>query len=410
MSFLYCSVSDCLDIPLFSCSCSDSISICQSHMKSHLLSSQTHTTTSLVTSISENQKNQFLNYFNMKTKNLKENIGRVIEFSEYLIKKVLKNTEKIQKKLNKEIKLIRSMVQVLEKDLVVNNYIFETVTLGKPEENKLMDFKKKKSSKLIINCYKYCRKSLTSETDDKSLLIFSRSNELDQVELSDYHRSAIELNCGLLTFQGGCCRISDEKYFVYGGWNHGCVGLTRIIDIASKDIKELPSSSLIEFNGVCFSDAHIFCFGGSNGTQPISECRKFSLSRELWIGIQSLPEEVCHTTASPIKDQIFVTGLQTSEIFKYDPVLDTFKTANFKLFKGYKYIFENWVVSFEDSLYEINANEELKKRQAFKEKGSGLNSYGYFKRGNNIYFLTQGEKLYRIKTDQNSIESVQMSR
>lgn len=412
MSYLYCSVSGCPELPLFRCSCLESIAICKFHIRSHLLSSllQTHTTSSLVTSISEDKKDLFLKYLNKKTKNLKENIGSLLEFSEYLINKILENTEKIHKKLIKEMKLIRSMARLLEKKLIVNTDIFETVTLEKDEEYKLMSFTKNKSKILIKKCFKSCKKSVSIKIDDNSLLIFGRSNNLEEVDLNNYHRSDIELNGSLLAFKGGCCRISDGKYFLHGGWSQGCVGLTRIIDTYSKDIKELPSGSLIEFNGLCHYNKEVFCFGGSNGTQPISECRKFSLNKGLWIEIQSLPEEVCHTTASTIKDQIFVTGLQTSFIFKYDSVLNTFQNSKFNLCKGYKYIFENWVVSFEDSLFEINKEGKLKKKQNFKDKGTGLNSYGYFKRGYYIYFLTQEQKLYRINTDRKVIECIQISR
>ena len=74
--------------------------------------------------------------------------------------------------------------------------------------------------------------------------------------------------------------------------------------------------------------------------------------------------------------------------------------------KTYKYIFENWIVCFEGHLYEIEKFDNMIKHQPFLDEGKNLNSSAYFKRGKEIYFVIDGPKLYRIKTDRKIIESI----
>ena len=100
-------------------------------------------------------------------------------------------------------------------------------------------------------------------------------------------------------------------------------------------------------------------------------------------------------------------GFQSAETFNYNPFQNIFTTSKYRFTAStYKYIFENWIVVFGDALFEIDENSNLVKKQEFKDSSNSLNSYGYFKRGNNIYFILNGPKLYRIKTVTKSIESI----
>ena len=127
----------------------------------------------------------------------------------------------------------------------------------------------------------------------------------------------------------------------------------------------------------------------------------------LWFHIQSLPSVSHHTTATALNNQILVASYERAAILCYSPFLNAFKESKYVfLSHSEKYLFENWVVCIGTFLYEIDEEGNLIKRVSVGFDFDCLNSSGYFKRGNSIYFVTSKSQIYRIKTDLKTLELI----
>ena len=94
-----CFESSCREQSSFSCSCTKSLFVCQSHIGKHLVTPGFHTTTSLDSLVPENQKRKALNYLNLKRKIVSQNLKELKSFSNELLNLIIDLTKKTQNKL-----------------------------------------------------------------------------------------------------------------------------------------------------------------------------------------------------------------------------------------------------------------------------------------------------------------------
>lgn len=80
-----------------------------------------------------------------------------------------------------------------------------------------------------------------------------------------------------------------------------------------------------EKHGTVFYDGQVFVFGGYSRDSDIRLCESFSLSKNRWSKIASLPDESQFTTAVTMGVYIYVTGFNLPNIFEYDPYQNVFK-------------------------------------------------------------------------------------
>ena len=411
MSGLACYSLGCKRQPLFSCRCSQNTYICKRHTSDHLILQGEHTITSLVQSVSDTQKQKVFEYLNLLKQAISKNIKKLAYFSDKIIDQIIQETRKANKLLVKERNNIEFMIKSLSK------YPFINKELLKEAESSYMndfdiDFNIEKISKAISSEYLIERKS-SKMKDVEYAIIFgtSFSNKIDLVNLDTFKKLPLELPVNDMIHLNGCCKISDNNYFIYGGHSGTFQGAVRIIDIKEKSIVSLTSDVPLAIHTLCLYDKNIYCFGGSTtGNVPQTSSKKFQLENKTWISIQSMPEANYNTTASVINDKIFLAGYQSKNIFVYHPIQNNFITTKYSFnLNSYKFLFQNWVVCFGNSLYEIDDNQNLIARQQFNDSGMNLNSSASFRRGKSIYFIVQGPKLYRINTEKKLIELVNIN-
>ena len=407
MLFSACYEMGCTEPPMFSCSCSEYLYICQNHIAMHLISSGTHLPASFCAKVSQNEKEELLRYLRSKGNFINQNIIKIITFSEEIIKMITNQTACICKKLKIEQKSINSAIKALETTMIAHKDILKAVTNKDSNNDQLMNLDFDRVSNYIKKIYDV-EPSKHSLKDDSYALYFKSkfSNQVDLIDLETFKTSSLSFDAKDFTLSCGCCKIDENKYFVYGGCSGPEVSdSAKIIDINLKTVEILPSDSKNAMTGVCLCNEEVYCFGGFFAG-PLNICKKFDLKNRKWIYIQQLPEISQCTTASTLKDSILVAGYNSSAIFIYDILQNVFKPSkdNFTA-DSWKYIFGNWIVVFGNALFEIDKDFNFVKRQECKDSGSGLNSCASFIRGDYLYFTLYTQKIYRINRERKIIES-----
>ena len=401
-----CQFEGCNKLPIFRCSCSSISLSCEHHITSHIVSPGNHIASSIIISVAELDKPKVFDYLVNQKKNLNQHINDLKNFSHKVINLISEETKKSIKGLLIEQKNLNSSIKALNCSSYVYKKIFKEVKSGDQTYYKKFD----KDYLKLLNIVKI---ALTNDIkldhkDDKFAFIMEKSfsNQIELVNLKTLRKTSIQLPVDDLANYSGFCRVDENKYFIYGGYSEKCIGSARVIDTLNKTIENVSSDIEVSFNGLCCLGQIVYCFGGWNGS-AISECKKFNLMDRRWDHIQSLPLNSHHTTASALNYEILVASYENSAILSYSPILNSFKKSDYVfLSQSGKYLFENWVVWNGNFLYEIDQDENLIKRAKVGHDFDCLNSYGCFKRGKSIYFITSKFEIYRIKTDLKTLEVI----
>ena len=120
-----CFESNCTEQAIFSCSCTKSLFMCQSHIGKHVLTSGTHMMASLVSLVPENQKLKVLNYLTLKRELARQNIKYITRFSNELIELIIDQTKKTQNILIIEQNNLNSMIKAFNKTKAANLKVFQ---------------------------------------------------------------------------------------------------------------------------------------------------------------------------------------------------------------------------------------------------------------------------------------------
>ena len=405
MSTISCYYLGCEEQPLFSCTCSKDAYICQSHTSEHLISLANHNFTILVQSIQDNQQQKIYINLNLIKQAINKNIKKINEFTEKIINHIIHESNRATKQLIKERKNIKEMIKLLSKYSLKNKEV-----LREAENINIKDFDIEFNLNKISEAITYEYLIERKMKDDEYAIIFSSSlsSNIDLIDLETYKKVSINLPVNDMIRYNGCCKIEDNKYFIYGGCSSIFHGTVRIIDIKDKSAVMLDSNVAWAYHGLCLYNKNIYCFGGEpTDSNPQTNSKRFNLETKTWISIQSMPEPNNFTTPSVIKEMIFIAGYHSKNIFIYNPNKNKYYTSKFSFHQtSFKFLFENWIVCFGSCLYEIDGDENLVAWQNFKDSGKYYNSSASFRRGKNIYFVLDGPSLYRINTEKKSIELV----
>ena len=408
MSINFCYEQACKEAPMFSCSCSKSLHMCQNHIAMHLISSGTHIPSSLYTTVSQNEKQVVLRHLKSKDSFLKQNIIKIMNFSDKIIKLITNQTTKVYKKLKIERKTIKSLIKALETNTMVRKDILEASIKSSLQNDQIFDLNFDQFSNYINKIF-HTEPSKTGFKDDKYALNFRSkfSNQIDLIDLETFNKTSISFVINDFIQYCGCCKIDENKYFVYGGYQGPEISSSaKIIDINFKTVDMLPSDTKNYLGGLCLYNQEVYCFGGYD-TDPLNICKKFDLKNRVWIYIQQLPESNHRTSASTLKDKIFVAGYDSSTFFTYNILQNTFSYSKYSFTaNSWKYLFENWIVVPGNALFEIDENLNIVKRQEFKDSGTNMSSSATFSKGDYLYFTFNTHKIYRINRERKTIESI----
>ena len=166
MSSASCIELDCKELPLYICSCEESIYVCQSHIVKHLIFGS-HKTVSLMSSVNEYEKLKVFDYLSLKKKLINLNIKALKSYSNDLLKLITDRIKKAQKKLIKEKENLNSMIKALNKTSMVYKEILESAISGKYKNE--MDIKPKfKDPSIFLNSIYTPEYNKSNTKDDKN--------------------------------------------------------------------------------------------------------------------------------------------------------------------------------------------------------------------------------------------------
>ena len=247
-------------------------------------------------------------------------------------------------------------------------------------------------------------------SNDEYAIIFKKevSSSFDLVDLENYKITTLK-NCGYksLVKESICCKIDYNQYFVYGGRSgNDLINSAEILDIDNYSLTHIPSWKNLGNASACFYNNNIYCFGGN---PERNSSYVFNLEKKVWATMGDLPEKLFHTSTYYYKGEILICGYQSSTILKFNPTTQNFVFSDYSLIANkQKYLIHNWVVCFENFLYEIDEEGNMISRQYIGDKGRALNSSCIFQRDYYLYFINIDSVLFRINTLNKSIQRINL--
>ena len=411
MSEPICFAPNCRERSSYICKCSDSESFCQNHIYNHINSWGNHLASFKINAYISDCRFQLSNDLSQLMSRTKKSILEIITCSQEAIKNISSDT----KKLLQSFYSIKSKISEIIK--YYNNLILIDKAAYDSGHIEIQDI-----SRLICNCNQDSAKFIEKvssidsienhKRDDGYAVVFSKiqPNQINLLNLETLSLEGLKLNSNEIGNQCGCCKISDSKYFVYGGYGiykDTQINSAYIIDIKRHKVKQLLHDKPICAAGLCLYNQNVYCFGGFGGGSLMKNSKKFDLIENRWINICSLPQAGSRVTAVYSNSLILIASYHIAGILGYNPNQNTYLSRiDYFAENRDKYIFENWIVCFGDYLYEINEDHNLIKRSPLKGSCNGINSCCSFKRGASIYFLTSSYDLYSIRTDSKTVDFI----
>ena len=99
------------------------------------------------------------------------------------------------------------------------------------------------------------------------------------IDLATFRKTNTLFNSNCLAYLCGCCKIGQNKFFIYGGYGKDYLGSAGILDLTKKSFETLQSDSKIGYNGLCLANDEVYCFGGY-GSGTLKESKKFNLEKK----------------------------------------------------------------------------------------------------------------------------------
>ena len=410
----FCIVPNCRDLAFFECSCSDSIRLCEKHLGSHLSMPGKHTLMSSATTVSSNLKPQVSEYLRKNKHQISRNIIQLMQFTEQIIKNIRIEFKNIYRQLSLHKKIFSRMILSLNEKSTVSNKILEEILNSSHNKVELIEYNYQKIPIFVKDLFHSENKNPNIGDDDYGFFFYSsKSDQIDLINLETFKKSTRRFQNGLFAQYCGSCKIDENKYFVHGGYDQGSssnLSSSLILDLKVNSVKICKSGPPINSFGICFLNNEIYTFGGLDRSSGLSDCKKFNLLTNVWSDIQSLPKGTSCGSATVLKNKAFVADYNNSSIFCYDYKINSFSISNSQLVsKSHKFIMENWLVCFEDGLFEYDENMMIAKKQSIYISKIDINSSSWSKKGNYIHFISQRYDLFRINTLSKQLEVISIN-
>ena len=479
-----CCYKGCQNPPNFSCSCMYGLLVCRDHISTHLISVGNHQTTSSILSIDNTQRPELATFLKDRIDLNSKLMKYIINISEKTIRLISDLSSKTLSEILQKQKRLRKTLLNIRSGRIVEKDIFDEFNKGDKITNSTPNFDIERLQELLLDEFNI-GKIMSKMREDKYAIYFdsNASNKINLLNLDTFEISAQIFQSPNVFSQCGCLKIDESKYFIIDqsqiqnnpdsrnrnqgmskkksknnyetnpsnlqnsqAFNRNIDSYVPLYSYSQKNNNRNFSAKLIDLSnntsevffhdipscesGLCLFDEEIFAFGGGKSK---SFSLKFNLAQKCIIRVQGLPEFNSNATAARLKNNIIIGGYNSKKLFLYNPRKNIFNDSNFCLLENHqKYIFENFIVCFDDHIYEIHENGTIYKifqlnySHQNRSPGNGwygnvdssvnlnnssggfmkmsrqfennilLNSSACFKRNNYIHFIVQGPRLYRI--------------
>ena len=408
MSAEQCCMKNCEKGAIVSCSCSNKIYLCSNHIEDHISSLEMHTLNSLMCILNDDLKPKVLQYLKLEIENIKIKMMTLMSFTTNAVNYIISETKNAIKTLKLQLKdLSLAIIHTSNHSSASRNIVFNACENIK-SESKVINFKNT-DLKGALDKIKTISSVKIPANKDKYAILFNDqySTSLMLLNLKDFTKKTINVPNDSSLKNCGCCRIDKNKYFILGGNDHKFSNEAKILDTEKFTIQKQPSTDMIGYIGILYYCEEILCFGGRNRGGSQNYCNKYNIREKRWINIEALPTQNTNTSAVLVNDDILVCGYELQYILIYLPKKDVFAKSKFGLNpNSLKWIFENWIVCSNGSVYEINENNKLIERKKIKFEITEINSSGSFSRKDCIYIVVTREILLKINKKNGIVETI----
>lgn len=418
-----CFKTKCTKNVAFECFCTENrIFTCKKHLGKHQTMAGSHKSESLLKSLDDREREKFNQIASNANNFINEAIKHAAKSSASAIQTIAEETKNIIKLLLRHRKMIKKIAKLIKLRKEVNKIEFglleELQNVKDFLEVRNDDTKKSFSeyfNKLMLQ-KSLVRENVSNTNSVKKYLeseffVFTKSTHSSEmigiINLETLKQSIKRINYYTVNSDySTICRISEEKVFVYGGWdkNNRLSDEGYIVDLNTCLAQKIISTSGLFLAGGTVKEGIIYIFGGSNSTIPLVSCQSYNLNLNNWVKLGNLPIASHRTSASCVNGLIYITGFQMPFILQYDEKDNSYSPILNLVENDWKYVFENFIVST-NYLYAQDDQNNWNRYPA-SWTGSNLAVFGSFNRGHFIYFMANKDKLFRINTKEKTLEQV----
>ena len=408
-----CFKKGCLRQPAFACECKKGVYFCKKHMGDHMLLQKTHNIELLYVILDQDEEQKMKKKTSKLISVYSEILQKVQKYSKTLIDSIISQSNKLIDEIASHSAAASRIRNSIIKSVPIDNEDLELIknlTLTK-DISSYFD-----SSEMI--------KSLELDFKQQSLKIFNKSLQdklifyQDQTDLNylwlfdtktlNSERKRFDFESAY--YIGSSIQYKESVYYLAmisypvfntaSGYSYNfCI---KKIDLKSCSTEKIYSSSQLNGGPLIKHYNSLFMFSCNQSIY------RLDIDKGTWINAGNMPESLTYVSASHYIDMIFMTGYSSRSIYKFNPETCTFH--NFIVFdKGTnRYLFDNWIISVNDSLYEIQGSN-LVQHQALQNFTNCLKIFSYFRQEKFIYFVDSNNKVYRINTRKKDVQEVKFN-
>ncbi|CAG9310187.1 unnamed protein product [Blepharisma stoltei] len=230
----------------------------------------------------------------------------------------------------------------------------------------------------------------TISTDSKEFLVCNIENNKICAKIQN------PLPFNIIT-KGLICELNGSQLFYFGGCTKDDkpIGLCLLIDIRTQSVEVLPSGKPRYFANPVYFENFVYIFGGKSSNKSLADSDKFSLRKNKWKSIADLPCRAYQTSAIVYRNQILLSGRNLGNIWKYDPVTNSYESL-FEIVK------EQWKFFF---IYKKQCYIVTSERLCFSSEVDDWKTWNYFGTVRSLKWPVSNVCLYQdnfIFFDQNS--------
>lgn len=405
-----CFKKGCTRQSAFTCECKKGVYFCKKHMGDHMLLQKTHNIESLYVILDQEDEKRM----KKKTSELLSVYSELQKKAENYCKTIIDSLISFSNKLINDIASYSSAVTRIHscilRSVPIDNEdlkLIEDIALcGETTNNfdhsgviKLLELEFQHQSQKIFN------KSLQDE-----FAFYQVQNDLNSLCCIDTKTLKLQrkrFNFGSGFNIGSLAQYKPNIYYLaminYNAFNTTSGSSYNFsikkIDFNSDNIENVYNSSGLNGGPLIHYDNCLYMFSCAQNTY------RFDIVNGTWGNLGNLPENLSYISASNYFGTIFITGFNSGKIYKFNPLANSF--SNSIVFdKGtYRYLFDNWLISVNEGLYEIQGST-IVKHQMVKNLTNVLKIFSSFRQKIFIYFIDSNLKLYRINTEKKIVELV----
>ena len=414
-----CFKKNCQKNPIFTCECKQGVYFCKKHMGDHMMLQKNHQIVSLYAILDDEDQAEF----KVKCEKLINVYNKILqqteEFCKALISSIIQNSKKIIDEIEKYKSTVLRVHSCILRNVPLDNEDLSFINKIEFESDEGIHFEESDIIKFLDSKFEKFIENISSNILQDNFVFYQTLNNQYNFNFFDIEKNKIDTKTIVPDSISYIISVAqytkDFYYFIsssvpmsqnYAYYNYSTLYIQNF-DVNNLNLKTIYTSGSYCAGPLIILDSCLYVFI-SHANYYTVNAYKYEISNGTFNQISNLPQSLGFISASQKNDKIFFTGNSTPNLYTFDHQKNSFEVL-FTIKNGNnKYLHENWVVSFGDSLYEIK-NDKLIKYHDLTIDQNQLALNGGFRKGKFIYFVTFDQVIYRIDTQKKVVCNVATS-